>query len=67
MTTDREPPVEQRHRDAASAAYYDCFDSPPNALWMAKMENGGHDDDALVQAFARFDHDRTAALVEALE
>lgn len=51
MTT--EVKVTQADREAASAAYYDCFETPPNALWMAKMENGGHDDDPVVQAFAK--------------
>jgi len=49
--------VTQAARDAASAAYYDCYDAPPNPLWMAAMENGDHDHDELVQAFARFEQD----------
>ena len=60
-------PVTQADREAASAAYYDCYETPPNALWMAKMENGGHDDDPVVQAFARHRISETSRGTETFE
>ena len=45
--------VTQADRDAALEAYYSCYGSTPNELWMNALIAGKHDDDPQVQLLAR--------------
>ena len=58
------PVVSQAARDAA-AAYHGKVGSPPPAIAFIRGQHS--DQDSLVQAFARFEAQSTAPLIEALE
>lgn len=45
--------VTQADREQAELAYLDCYDEPPNEGWLAALLAGKHDNDPLVQGFAR--------------
>ena len=57
----------QRVREAAEDAYLTCFEDVPNPAWMAALIAGKHDDDPVVQAFARFDQETALRVADAMK
>lgn len=45
--------VTQADREAAYGAYFECYDTAPNDLWLQAMLEGRHDEDSLIQVLAR--------------
>lgn len=58
--------VTQADREAAYGAYFECYDTAPNDLWLQAMLEGRHDEDSLIQVLARHRQASTQELVEAL-
>ena len=50
----------QRAREAAEDAYLTCFEDVPNPAWMDALIAGKHDNDPVVQAFARIEAEALA-------
>lgn len=48
--------VTQIDREAAYGAYFECYDTAPNDLWLQAMLEGRHDEDSLIQVLARHRH-----------
>lgn len=48
--------VTQADREAAYGAYFECYDTAPNDLWLQAMLEGRHDEDSLIQVLARHRH-----------
>ena len=50
----------QTAREAAEDAYLTCFEDVPNPAWMEALIAGKHDNDPVVQAFARIEAEALA-------
>lgn len=57
----------QTARDAAEDAYLTCFEDVPNPAWMKALIAGKHDNDPVVQAFARFEQETALRIAEAMK
>lgn len=59
--------VTQADREAAYGAYFECYDTAPNDLWLQAMLEGRHDEDSLIQVLARHRHQAERDVIARME